>query len=202
MVADDERDAFLAAFASSQAVTVVSRDQDAAEGVRFDTILEGGLQGSAQALNRLRTCTRDVGRREAAARAREDAVAHIDRDPFRSEEAGSSSQADPPRASVIRNPSWSRHPPIEFPERAAARGIRSGRVSLNCLPQPNGSLTDCRVESEDPAGAGFGLAALSGARRARLSPRDVANAAAGARVVFSLRFEAPAEAAVGEMVAQ
>ena len=64
-------------------------------------------------------------------------------------------------------------------------------MSLNCLVQPNGSMTDCRIESESPAGAGFGQAALSAARRGRVSPREVDGAATGARVTFTVRFRLP-----------
>ncbi|WP_439471886.1 TonB family protein [Brevundimonas sp.] len=99
----------------------------------------------------------------------------------------------PPRPSVITQPSWSRAPQPDFPERASSRGIESGRVTLNCLANANGSVSDCNIVSEDPAGAGFGQAALAAARRARLSPRTVDGAAQGARVTFSTRFVPPAD---------
>ncbi|RZI99421.1 MAG: TonB family protein [Brevundimonas sp.] len=99
----------------------------------------------------------------------------------------------PPRPSVITNPTWARQPQVEFPERAMSRGIEGGRVTLNCLVQPNGSMTDCNVVSEDPAGAGFAQAAQAAARRARLSPRTVDGAATGARVTFTTRFVPPAD---------
>ena len=99
----------------------------------------------------------------------------------------------PVRPSVITNPSWARQPTVEFPERASARGIESGRVVLNCLVNANGSMSDCNVVSEDPAGTGFGAAAQAGARRARLSPRTVDGAAQGARVNFTVRFTPPAD---------
>ena len=94
----------------------------------------------------------------------------------------------PPRPSMITNPSWARQPTPEFPERAQAGGIVSGAVSLDCQIQPNGSLSDCSVVSEDPAGAGFAQAALAATRRARLSPRTVDGAAPGARTRFTVRF--------------
>ncbi|RZJ26216.1 MAG: TonB family protein, partial [Brevundimonas sp.] len=97
------------------------------------------------------------------------------------------------RPSVINSPSWARQPSVEFPERALARGIESGRVQLNCLVNANGSMSDCNVVSEDPAGAGFGSAAIAGARRARLSPRTVDGAAQNARVNFTVRFTPPAD---------
>jgi protein TonB len=97
----------------------------------------------------------------------------------------------PPRPSVISNPSWARQPTVEYPERAISRGIERGRVGVDCLVNPNGSMTDCRITSEDPAGSGFGQAALQGARRARVSPREVDGAAVGARVRFNMTFVMP-----------
>ncbi len=91
---------------------------------------------------------------------------------------------------VITNPSWSRNPSGDFPERALTNGITSGTVRLNCLASANGSLTDCSVLSEDPAGAGFAQSALAATRRARLSPRTVDSAPAGARVQWTVRFHA------------
>lgn len=97
----------------------------------------------------------------------------------------------PPRPSVITNPSWARQVAPEFPERAAARGIDGGRVTLQCTVQPNGSLTACSVVSEDPAGAGFGAAALAAARRSRVAPRTVDGAAQNATVRWTTRFVPP-----------
>lgn len=74
-----------------------------------------------------------------------------------------------------------------------SRGIENGTVVMNCLVNANGSLTDCNVVSETPAGAGFAQAAQAGARRARLSPRTVDGAATNARVVFTTRFRAAEE---------
>lgn len=76
----------------------------------------------------------------------------------------------------------------EFPERANSRGIESGSAKVNCAVQANGSLSDCRLVSEDPSGAGFGQAVLRAARSGRLSPRTVDGAAVGARVEFTTRF--------------
>jgi protein TonB len=97
----------------------------------------------------------------------------------------------PPKPSVITNPSWSRQPQGDFPERALSRGVESGRVVLNCLVAPSGSMSDCQIVSEEPSGMGFGQEAIRGTRRARLSPRTVDGAATGARVTFTTRFQAP-----------
>lgn len=99
--------------------------------------------------------------------------------------------APPVRQSVITQPSWARQVLPEYPERAIARGIETGRVTIQCNVQPNGSLTNCSVVSEDPAGAGFGQAALAAARRSRVSPRTVDGAAEGAVVRWTSRFQMP-----------
>ena len=75
--------------------------------------------------------------------------------------AKSTAATAPPKPSVITNPSWSRQVAPEFPERAQSRGIESGSAKVNCAVAPNGSLSDCRIVDEDPAGAGFGQAGLN-----------------------------------------
>ncbi|RZJ16925.1 MAG: energy transducer TonB, partial [Brevundimonas sp.] len=94
----------------------------------------------------------------------------------------------PPRPSVITNPSWARQPRGEFPSRAQSRNIETGSATVNCGVNPNGSTTDCNIVSEDPAGAGFGQAALTAMRSARLQPRQVDGVAQGSRVQFTMRF--------------
>jgi protein TonB len=98
----------------------------------------------------------------------------------------------PPRPSVVTNPSWGRQVLPEYPERAAARGVEGvSSVRVSCGLQPSGSLTDCRVVSEDPEGMGFGAAALAAARRSRVTPGTVDGAAVGARVEWTVRFRPP-----------
>ncbi|HRH20558.1 MAG TPA: energy transducer TonB [Brevundimonas sp.] len=94
----------------------------------------------------------------------------------------------PPRPPVISRVDWARQPSVEFPERAQARGIESGSVSLTCVVGSDGTPRDCSITSEDPAGAGFGQAALSAMRRARFSPRTVDGVAEGGRANFTIRF--------------
>lgn len=53
----------------------------------------------------------------------------------------------------------------EYPIGAAYTG---GLARLTCLTQPDGRLAECVVESEFPAGAGFGRAALESVRRGRV----------------------------------
>lgn len=92
------------------------------------------------------------------------------------------------RPGLITAPTWERPPTVEYPERAMSRGIESGDVVLRCLAHPNGSLSGCEIVSEDPAGAGFGQAALAGARRARMTPRTADDMEEPPRVQFTVRF--------------
>ncbi len=55
-----------------------------------------------------------------------------------------------------------------FPRRALERGI-SGRVVLDCRVAENGGIA-CAVDSEDPAGWGFGDASLRAAQEFRVAP--------------------------------
>jgi TonB family protein len=89
--------------------------------------------------------------------------------------------------------SWSRYPAVEFPERAAARGATEGSVILSCTTQANGSLSACEIKSEEPAGLGFGQAALAGAQRARVSPRYIDSVGPGV-IEVPMRFRVGSEA--------
>jgi protein TonB len=72
---------------------------------------------------------------------------------------------------------------------AVAGQAREGTVELECTVQPDGRVSDCIVLSERPRGMGFGEAALSAARRARLSPRSVDGVATGGKIRFRTRFQ-------------
>ena len=97
----------------------------------------------------------------------------------------------PPRPAVITNPSWARQPQPEYPGLALSQGVADGRVTLQCVINPNGTLTNCDVKDETPAGVGFRESALTSVARARVSPRTVDGAAVGARVTFTIRYRAP-----------
>jgi len=89
---------------------------------------------------------------------------------------------------VITNVDWARRPSADFPERAQSRGIESGSATLVCVVAPSGAAQNCEVVSEEPAGAGFGQAALRGARGARFAPSTVNGVAQGGRARFTVRF--------------
>lgn len=79
-----------------------------------------------------------------------------------------------PAPALSRTPttsvSWIRSPMVEYPERALSRGIDVGRTILQCRIAEGGVPSNCSIVFEDPAGAGFGQAALIAMRDARLSP--------------------------------
>jgi protein TonB len=98
----------------------------------------------------------------------------------------------PPRPSTITNVQWSRQPrptADDFPARALEREI-SGSATVECTARSNGAPANCRVISEEPAGMGFGRAAIRVVQRGQLSPRTVDGAAQDAtfrvRVPFNL----------------
>ena len=61
-------------------------------------------------------------------------------------------------------------------------------VIVECVLGPGGRMSDCVVASEQPAGQGFGEAALSGARQSRVNLSDTPGARPGETVRFSMRF--------------
>lgn len=100
----------------------------------------------------------------------------------------------PPGASgVILNPTWYERPALEevaklYPEAARTAGI-AGRAVVSCVVAADGTNRDWRVVEESPAGAGFGEAALTFAKRSRSVPqRHNCVAVGGAFIRFPLSF--------------
>lgn len=103
---------------------------------------------------------------------------------------------EPPRR-VITNPDWASRPTGDqlmraYPDRALTGGV-AGVVSMNCLVEASGRVSDCNVTQETPGSYGFGRAAGGLARYFRMSPRTVNGAAEGSRVNITLRFVPPAD---------
>lgn len=87
---------------------------------------------------------------------------------------------------------WARPPAPDYP-RATVHGSPSwGTATLRCHVSADGRPRDCEIESEFPAGAGFGQAARRGASAARLALDEEAIAAgrtlADGEFVFTTNF--------------
>jgi TonB family protein len=107
--------------------------------------------------------------------------------------ASSDSLAPPAEVKVttLRRPS-----PVEagqlYPADALREGL-AGQAMLQCRIGHLGGLRGCVVLSEDPAGKGFGQAALGMARLFRLAPADPAGPSIAGKVVkLPIQFAAPA----------
>jgi TonB family protein len=93
---------------------------------------------------------------------------------------------------VIGKPTWARVPSLEtlraaFPAQAGAGTVR---VVLACQVQQGGSVSACRVDREEPAGRGYGEAALKIASEFRLDTWTVEGfPAVGGVVNIPVRFE-------------
>jgi TonB family protein len=108
------------------------------------------------------------------------------------------SQAAPPVE--IHDPIWIQQVKPDsivklFPEAAIKAGYKVGRATVECAVAADGSLTGCATATEDPAGYGFGDAALVVAGVMRMSPWTKQGAPVeGARIALPVKFELPADA--------
>lgn len=70
----------------------------------------------------------------------------------------------PPPAPRITSPDWRRRASFADVEKVYPRGARkkrlAGRAAIMCRVTREGTLADCRVQSETPEGEGFGEAVL------------------------------------------
>jgi TonB family protein len=107
------------------------------------------------------------------------------------------SQAAPPVE--IHDPVWikqldPRTIPRLFPAAAAKAGYKVGRASVECTVAADGTLSGCTTVTEDPAGLGFGDAAMEVAGVMQMSPWTKQGAPVeGARINLPIKFVLPDE---------
>ena len=87
-----------------------------------------------------------------------------------------------------RDITWTRRGRPEFPQAAAAKGIKTGEVVTSCVVNGMGGLDDCRIESETPKDAGFAAAASQSREGARLALAD-GSSPDGALIILTTRFQ-------------
>jgi TonB family protein len=109
-------------------------------------------------------------------------------------------------SSVITNPYWVKFPGgrdfVRFYPEAARRAWLEGSATIQCHISAQGLLEQCLVIREQPAGEGFGAAALAMGEFFKLGPatRD-GQAVEGGTVIFPIRFALPAQATVPVTIA-
>jgi TonB family protein len=106
------------------------------------------------------------------------------------------SESTPPME--VYDPLWLRGPDDVaklFPAAAVKAGLKTGRAQVACTVRHDGTLKDCAVVSEDPAGLGFGDAALKVASVMAMNPWTAQGTPVdGARIRLPVRLELPADA--------
>lgn len=85
-------------------------------------------------------------------------------------------------------PGWTRQPAPDFPDIALRRGVDSGETRLGCVVASEGALSECRIISETPAGAGFGPSALRAMERSRVRLPEDEGSVIGKVVSLTVRF--------------
>ena len=95
---------------------------------------------------------------------------------------------EPVVSPVVIPARWLQPPRMLYPAEARRRGRLPGRVQLSCIVKTDGLVRDCRIASEEPAGHGFGEAALSGVRTARFTPRTVDDVATEQEITIPMSF--------------
>jgi TonB family protein len=94
---------------------------------------------------------------------------------------------------VVTRPDWVKRPSAGdfaavYPAEAMRLG-RSGRATIGCIVSVEGTLQRCNAVFEDPAGAGFGAAALALAPQFRMKPQTVDGRPVAASIRFPIVFQ-------------
>jgi TonB family protein len=94
----------------------------------------------------------------------------------------------------LDKPNWVSFIPADrmtalYPAVAADAGIKTGRGVVTCTVAPDGGLTACALESEDPPGNGFGQAALAAVGDFAVNPwTDGGRPTDGLKIRVPIRF--------------
>jgi len=94
---------------------------------------------------------------------------------------------------MLPKPEWTRQfapdkAAGQFPPKAAAAGLKTGRATVECAIERSGELDQCRVVDETPAGMDFGPAAVALASALAVNPWTFEGLPAeGAKVRIAIR---------------
>lgn len=83
----------------------------------------------------------------------------------------------PPSSPVLTRPDWERVPDADeladhYPVKASAEAV-AGKAVILCRVSRAGKLNNCSIESEEPAGYGFGIAAVELSGLFRMRPATI-----------------------------
>ena len=110
--------------------------------------------------------------------------------------SASSALAEDDDAQTGWRPQFTASVPADKMKAAFPKGAtESGQAALDCVAATGGKLVDCKVAKEEPAGQGFGAAALSVVGYERIKPKDSDGASVVGRPVRThFSFLAPGDA--------